>query len=31
MISMAKHWHRLRGEVVAAQSQETFKAKLDGL
>lgn len=30
MMRMAKHWHRLCGEVVAAPSQETFKAKLDG-
>lgn len=27
---MAKHWHGLCGEVVAAPSWETFKAKLDG-
>lgn len=30
IIRMAKHWHGLCGEVVAAPSWETFKAKLDG-
>lgn len=30
MIRMAKHWHRLCGEVMAAPSREIFEAKLDG-